>query len=102
MTHNYRKFTVKYSNRKLRKLTVIALRLKYVRMIILYHIIYSWNVITGRPLRNMRGRRNDISPTFCYECLWIGRRKDSVHTYISDGMGDVDPIDVCPKCKAEI
>lgn len=44
-------------------------------------------------------RRSSYYPTRCECCPWVGLEKEADHTYESDGMGEVDAVDLCPKCK---
>jgi hypothetical protein len=39
--------------------------------------------------------------TECKDCGWLGEVREAVHAYRDDGMGDVEPIDECPKCGGE-
>ena len=44
------------------------------------------------------GRHTDIEPYCCERCLWSGPYRWLVHAYCDDGMGDVEPVDECPRC----
>lgn len=49
------------------------------------------------------GRHVDPDPVRCEECNWMGMRRWTVHTYGDDGTSmDVEPVDECPRCGAEI
>lgn len=57
------------------------------------HIRWAW----------MWGRRDSPEPTRCDECGWRGPRRWTVHTYHDDGSHeDVEPVDECPVCGAEV
>lgn len=48
------------------------------------------------------GRHDDPTPVWCERCLWSGRQRDCSHGYGSDGCGDVEPSEECPRCGNEI
>lgn len=50
----------------------------------------------------MWGRRESPEAIRCEECGWGGPLRWAVHTYQGDGCGDVEPVDECPKCGAEV
>lgn len=47
------------------------------------------------------GRRESPKPVRCTECGWTGPGRWAKHTYRSDGFGDVDPVDECPRCREQ-
>lgn len=47
------------------------------------------------------GRRTDGDPTVCGDCGRVFRVRDLVHSYQSDGCGDVEGVDECPNCGSE-
>ena len=51
----------------------------------------------------MYGRYDDPAPIVCERCLWAGPRRWAVHAYHDDGTAeDVEPVDECPRCGAEV
>jgi hypothetical protein len=74
-----------------------------------------WTVIWGnwRAIRNRGedfypawafawGRHDSPEPVVCPRCLWAGPRRWLYHGYGSCGDDDVEPVDECPKCGAEL
>lgn len=49
----------------------------------------------------MIGRRTDRSLVKCGECGWVGMQKDCMHGYSPVLPDDVEPMEYCPKCRAE-
>lgn len=56
--------------------------------------------VRRRPV--LGGRRYDWWPVRCHECGLVMRTKDAYHGYQDDGMGDVEPVDECPRCGTEV
>jgi hypothetical protein len=50
----------------------------------------------------MWGRRESPEPIRCDECGWGGPRRWAVHTYHACCCDDVEPVDECPCCGAEV
>jgi hypothetical protein len=50
----------------------------------------------------MWGRHESPTPVWCDQCGWLGPRRWTKHTYWPDGCGDVEPVDECPACGAEV
>ena len=50
--------------------------------------------------RKAWGRRLNLNPVGCGHCFWIGRRKDWIHSYQSDGRDEAESVERCPKCRA--
>jgi len=44
------------------------------------------------------GRHDSPKAVRCPECGWTGPLRWTIHTYADDHMGDVEPVDECPKC----
>lgn len=67
---------------------------------------FIWRRITdptGEPAwQAMWGRHESPEPVMCECCLWAGPRRWVIHGYQSDGDGDVEPVDECPRCGQEI
>lgn len=62
-----------------------------------------WNVARGIPGAFCWGRRESPEPIHCSTCHWSGPRRWAHHSYQDDGSGqDVEPLDECPCCYAEI
>lgn len=64
-----------------------------------------WRIVRRRPKDGldlafcmMWGRHDSPEPTICPRCLWAGMRRWCWHGYESDGVGDVEPVDDCPRC----
>jgi hypothetical protein len=55
----------------------------------------------GRREAFMWGRRESPKAMRCEDCGWIGPLRWAVHTYRNDGCGDVEGVDLCPRCNAE-
>lgn len=65
--------------------------------------IKGWRGWLARRLPNGGGRHVDPDPIWCRRCLWAGPRRWAFHTYQDDGSGeDVEPVDLCPRCGAEV
>jgi hypothetical protein len=67
----------------------------------------AWRALAWNGRRNNRwfagwGRHDDPTPVLCPRCLWSGRIKNLEHGYRSDGAGDVEASDECPRCGLEI
>ncbi len=48
------------------------------------------------------GRWESPDPIICPRCWWGGATRALVHTYASYGEDDVEPVNECPRCGAEI
>ncbi len=48
------------------------------------------------------GRHTSWRLTHCLSCTWKGPLRWAVHTYQLAGDNDVEPVDLCPKCKGEV
>lgn len=64
-----------------------------------------WRIIRRRPKDRMElvfctmwGRSDSPEPAICPRCLWAGMQRWLYHGYCSDGAGDVEACDECPRC----
>ena len=48
------------------------------------------------------GRATDGDPNLCPECGHVFRVRQAIHGYASVGEDDVEPMDYCPRCGAEV
>ena len=64
----------------------------------------TWKIGKGIPAgwANLYGRWESPEPVMCPRCLWAGPRRWVIHTYQDDGVGDVEPVDECPRCGCEM
>lgn len=66
----------------------------------------EWDTFVHRILRRPGlphyGRRVSPTPVKCPCCGWTGKMREAVMGYISDGFGDVDPTEFCPKCPGRV
>lgn len=48
------------------------------------------------------GRHTNAVPVHCPGCNWYGAMKHTVHGYTLTSMGEVEPLDRCPRCRANL
>jgi hypothetical protein len=73
-------------------------KVKYFWLFLTWAIVLEIGQRVGKPHWWNGGRRTDGDPTVCKSCLYVCRVRDCVHGYQSDGLGDVEGVDECPRC----
>jgi hypothetical protein len=77
-----------------------GLRYLFAKIIWILYVIVC-RMTDGRLLW-MSGRYTSPEPIWCDRCFWAGMRRWAVHTYHPCGDDDVEPVDECPRCGANI
>ncbi|MCL5999216.1 MAG: hypothetical protein M1546_24600 [Chloroflexi bacterium] len=78
--------------------------LRYGLAWLVWQAMTLWRLAHGEPRAWawMWGRHDDPEPVLCERCLWAGPRAWTIHAYHACGDDDVEPVDECPRCGADI
>lgn len=63
------------------------------------HTLPGWR--RRRQLTFLWDRHESPEAMRCRECGWAGPLRWTVHTYQAAGWDDVEPVDLCPSCRAD-